>query len=174
LRSDSSMMAIASSCARRLGRQDGGNMLLEFALVLPVLAVMLIGMADLGRFALDKSSMLQAARAGAQYGVSASQASITPASALSSGDLSNVDATAVASTTLTGVTVSHALFCECTSGVTVACSSSCSAGGTLKNYLTVTTTRNFSSVMSRGGVTFSFGSWTAPTQVSASVTTILP
>lgn len=148
-------------------------MLLEFALVLPVLAMMLIGMSDLGRFALDKSSLLQAARAGAQYGVSASQASVNPATALSSTELSNVDATAGASTTLTGVTASHLLFCECTSGVTVACSSSC-AGGTLKNYLTVTTTRAFSSIMSGGGVTFHFGSWTAPTQVSASVTTILP
>jgi Flp pilus assembly protein TadG len=167
-------MTVVSLWARRLCRHEGGNMLLEFALVLPLLAMMLIGMSDLGRFALDKSSLLQAARAGAQYGVSASQASINPPNALSSADLSSVDATAVASTTLTGVTVSHSLFCECTSGVTVACSSSCSAGGTLKNYLKVTTTRSFSSVMSGGGVTFHFGSWTAPTQVSASVTTILP
>jgi Flp pilus assembly protein TadG len=170
------MMTIASSWVRRLCCQEGGNMLLEFALVLPLLAVMLVGMSDLGRFALDKSALLQAARAGAQYGVSASQASAipTPTTALSSGELSNVDATALASTTLTGVTVSHAYFCECTAGASVANCSPKPTCTTIKYYLTVNTTRPFSSVMRSGGVSFSFGSWTAPTTVSASVTTILP
>ena len=150
-------------------------MLLEFALALPILAVMLVGMSDLGRFALDKSSLLQAARAGAQYGVSASQASAPAATtALSAGELLNVDATALASTTLTGVTVSHTYFCECTAGGSVTNCSPKPSCTTLKYYLKVTTTRPFASVMQSGGVAFSFGSWTAPTTVSASVTTILP
>jgi Flp pilus assembly protein TadG len=164
-----------SHSPRRLCRHDGGNVIIEFALALPILSLMLVGMLDLGRFAIDKATLLQAARAGAQYGVAASQASTNPAAALSATDLANVSTTAQNSTTLSGVTVTNSLFCECSSGVSVSCSSTCSSGGTLKNYLTVTTTRAFSSVVGATGISFgTAGSWTAPTSVTASVTMILP
>src|SRR5471032_966180 len=91
---------------RELRRHDGGNMMIEFALALPILSVMLIGMLDLGRYALDKSSLLQAARAGAQYGIVASNGV-----GLTSSDLTNVTTTAQTSTTLTGVTASNSMFC---------------------------------------------------------------
>ena len=52
---------------RGLLRHADGNMMIEFALALPILSMMLIGLLDLGRYAIDKSSILQAARAGAQY-----------------------------------------------------------------------------------------------------------
>jgi Flp pilus assembly protein TadG len=164
------MLDMFVHCLRRFCRHDGGNMMIEFALALPVLSLMLIGMLDLGRFAIDKSSMLQAANAGAQYGVVASSAG-----SLSATDLTNVNSTAQASTSLTGVTASNSVFCECTSGVSVTCTSTCSGGSAPKHYLTVTTTRAFTSVVGATGISFgTFGSWTAPTQVSASVTTILP
>jgi Flp pilus assembly protein TadG len=163
-------MGVFARQSRRLRRHDGGNMMIEFALALPVLSLMLIGMLDLGRFAIDKSSMLQAANAGAQYGVVASSAG-----SLSATDLNNVNSTAQASTSLTGVTASNSVFCECSSGVSVTCTSTCSGGSAPKHYLTVTTTRAFTSVVGATGISFgSFGHWTAPTQVSASVTTILP
>ena len=145
-------------------------MMIEFALALPVLSILLIGLLDLGRFALDKSSMLQAARSGAQYGIVASNAGV-----LTATDLTNVNTTAVASTSLTGVTASNSVFCECTSGVTVLCTATCSSGNLLKHYLTVTTTRSFTSVVGVTGLHFgTLGNWSAPTSITASVTTLLP
>jgi Flp pilus assembly protein TadG len=155
---------------RELRRHDGGNMMIEFALALPILSIMLVGMLDLGRFALDKSAMLQAARSGAQYGIVASSGGV-----VSAPDLASVNTTAAASTSLTGVTASNSVFCECTSGVTVSCSSTCSSGNLLKHYLTVTTTRSFTSVVGTAGLNFgSLGNWSAPTSITASVTTLLP
>jgi Flp pilus assembly protein TadG len=54
---------------RRLAPQENGNVLIEFALALPVLCLMLVGGSDIGRYALQKSAIVAGARAGAQYGV---------------------------------------------------------------------------------------------------------
>src|SRR5476649_784517 len=163
-------MIVFTRRPRQLRHHDGGNMMIEFALALPILSIMLVGMLDLGRFALDKSSLLQAARSGAQYGIVASNAGVLPAA-----ELTNVNTTAVASTSLTGVTASNSVFCECTSGVTVLCTSTCSGGNLLKHYLTVTTTRSFTSVVGAAGLQFgTLGNWSAPTSITASVTTLLP
>lgn len=156
-------MARASRRLRqRLCRNDGGNMMIEFALVLPVLCLMLVGMLDLGRFELQKSEMLQGAREGAQYGI------------LAATDSTGINTTAQNATGLGGVTATNTLFYECTSGVSVPAGTVCS-GSALKTYLTVNVTKAFSSVLSSGGMSFgTFGSWTAPTSVSASITMICP
>lgn len=149
-----------------LRHNERGNLMIEFALALPVLSLMLIGLLDLGRYSLDKSAMLQGAREGAQFGT------LAPNSPnLTSADLTNVSTTAQNATGLAGVTASSSLFCECTSGTTVSCTATCS---TLKHYITVTTSRPFSSIVGATGISFgSMGHWTAPTSLSASVTMIL-
>jgi Flp pilus assembly protein TadG len=148
---------------RWLCRDDAGNMMLEFALVLPVLCLMMVGMFDLGRFGLQKSAMLQGAREGAQYGT------------LAPADSAGINTTAQNATGLSGVTATNTLFYECTSGVSVPAGTVCASGSALKTYLTVSVTKAFSSVLSSGGVNFGvFGHWTAPTSVSASVTMICP
>jgi Flp pilus assembly protein TadG len=161
------MPGFLTHLSRRFWHRDGGNMMIEFALALPVLSIMLLGMLDLGRYGLDKSAILQGAREGAQFGT------LAPNSPnLTATDLTNVNTTAQGASGLTGVTASSSLFCECTSGTSVSCTSTCSGG--LKHYITVTTTRAFSSVVGRTGLNFgSMGSWVAPTSVSASVTMIL-
>jgi len=53
---------------RGLLRSDRGSSMLEFALVLPVLLLLLIGLIDLGRAAYLGIQASNAARAGAQYG----------------------------------------------------------------------------------------------------------
>jgi hypothetical protein len=127
---------------------------------------MLVGMFDLGRFGLQKSAMLQGAREGAQYG----------SLALSDPNFStNVGTTAQNATGLSGVTATSTVFYECTSGVSVPAGTVCGSGSALKTYLTVTVTKAFASVLAAGGASFgSFGRWTAPTSVSASVTMICP
>jgi Flp pilus assembly protein TadG len=143
----------------RLSADRSGNMMIEFALALPILALLLVGLLDLGRYSLQKSAMLQGARAGAQYGI------------LDYSNDAKVNTTAQNATGLTGVTASTRWFCECVSGTEVACTTTCSGGATIKRYVTVSATKSFDSVLTTTTLSFgSFGSWTPPTSLSASVT----
>jgi Flp pilus assembly protein TadG len=147
-----------------------GNVMIEFALALPILTLLMAGLLDLGSFSLQKSAMLQGARAGAQYGILVCGDSTTCAA-----QSSNINSTAQGATGLSGVTATNSPFCECVTGTTVLCSATCGSGQTLKRYITVNTTKSFSSALSVATLNFgSFGSWTPPTSVSASVTMIVP
>jgi len=138
-------------------------LLIEFALALPVLFLLLVGMLDLGRYALQKSAMYQGARAGAQYGIMAYTES------------SNINATAQSATGLSGVTATNTVFCECVSGTAVACTTTCSSGQTLKRYIRVDLSKSFDTVLSSSALTLGgIGTWTPPTSVTASVTMIVP
>lgn len=142
-----------------LAADRSGNVMLEFALALPVLMLLTVGLLDLGSYSLQKSAMLQGARAGAQYGI------------LDYSDAAKVNATAEGATGLTGVTATTTWFCECVSGTAVACTTTCSGGATIKRYVTVSTSKAFDSVLTTTTLSFgSFGSWTPPTSLSASVT----
>ena len=142
-----------------LAADRSGNVMLEFALALPILTLLMVGLFDLGSFGLQKSAMLQGARAGAQYGI------------LDYSDAAKVNTTAQNATGLTGVTANTTWFCECVAGTTVACTTTCSGGATLKRYVTVSTAKSFDSVLTAATLSFgSFGSWTPPTSLSASVT----
>lgn len=139
-----------------------GNVIVEFALALPVLFLLMAGLLDLGRFALQKSALLQGAREGAQYGM------------VNSSDSTGISSAAVNATGLTGVTATNSVFCECVNGTTVSCTTTCSSGN-LKTYVTVTTTKAFTSFLSVSTLSFAgVGSWTPPTSVTASVTTSVP
>jgi Flp pilus assembly protein TadG len=157
--------------AGRLCGDRRGNVIIEFALALPILFLMLAGMLDLGRFSLEKSAMLQGAREGAQYAIAAPT------------DSTNINATAQNASGRTDVTATNTLFCECSSapGTSVSCSTTCSGSAVLKKYITVTATASFSSVLGSATTTFGMngsngwvGAWTPPTSVTASVTMTLP
>ncbi|MPZ32156.1 MAG: hypothetical protein GEV13_14365 [Rhodospirillales bacterium] len=143
----------------RLLADRSGNVMIEFALALPILMLLIVGLLDLGNYSLQKSAMLQGARAGAQYGI------------LAPTEETNVNTTAQTATGLTGVTATNTVFCECVSGTTVACTTTCSGGATIKRYVTVNMSKSFDSVLTVTTLSFgSFGSWTPPTSLSASVT----
>ena len=147
---------------RCLGDRRGAAMI-EFGLALPVLCILLVGLLDLGKFSLQKSSLLQGAREGAHYGMVAYTES------------TNINTTAQNATGLTGVTATNSVFCECVSGTTVSCSTTCAGGATIKRYLTVTTTKSFNSVLGSASLNFgALGRFTPPTSISASVTMIVP
>lgn len=153
---------------RRSGRPRpvadcSGNVMIEFALALPVLALLIVGMADLGSFSLQKSAMLQGAQAGAQYAI------------IAHAESANINSTAQSATGLSGVTATNTVFCECVAGTTVVCTTTCGSGQTLKRYVTVNMTKSFSSALSVATHSFAgFASWTPPTTVSASVTMVVP
>jgi len=157
------MLGRAKTYLARLAADRGGNLLLEFAFALPVLTLLVLGLVDLGRFGVQKSAMLQGAREGAQYG------------SFQYSDTTAINTTAQNATGLTGVTATSSVFCECTSGVSVGCGSTCTGGGPPKRYVTVQATKSFSSALGIATVNFgNFGSWTSPTTVSATVTMICP
>lgn len=141
---------------RRFPRDRAGNVIIEFALGLPILFLLMVGLLDLGNYGLQKSALLQGAREGVHYGI------------VSSSDSANINTTAQNATGLTGVTATNTVFCECVSGTTVSCSTTCGSGNTLKQYLTVTTSKSFSSVLRVATLSFgSMGQWTPPTSLSA-------
>ena len=59
------MLARAKAHLARLAADRGGNLVIEFALALPILSLLLFGLLDLGRYSLQKSALLQGAREGA-------------------------------------------------------------------------------------------------------------
>jgi Flp pilus assembly protein TadG len=138
---------------RRSWMGERGNILVEFALALPILFLLLVGLLDL----------IHGAREGAQYGM------------IAYSDSANINATAVNATALTGVTATNSVFCECVAGTAVACTTTCGSGQTFKRYITVTTSKSFTSVLSIATVNFGlFGSWTPPTSLTASITMPAP
>ena len=120
---------------RSLVANRRGNIMLEFALALPILFILLAGLLDLGMYALQKSALLQGAREGAQYAM------------MSYADSANINTTAQNGTGLTGVTATNTVFCECVAGTTISCGATCGTG-TFKRYVTVTTNKGFTSVLS--------------------------
>jgi len=140
-----------------------GNSIVEFGLAMPVLCLLLVGLLDLGKYGLQKMSLLHGAREGAQYGI------------LAYTETANINSTAVAATGLTGVTATNNVFCECVSGTAVSCSTTCSGGATLKRYITVTTNKSFNSILGAASLNFgALGSFTPPSSLSATITMIVP
>ncbi|HLG45846.1 MAG TPA: TadE/TadG family type IV pilus assembly protein [Reyranella sp.] len=146
-----------------------GNFAIEFALALPILLLLLVGLLDLGRLSIEKSALLQGAREGAQYGIQAPT------------DTANIQTTAQNATGISGATATSSTFCECVSGTQVACTTTCSGGAAIKQYVVVTTSAPFRSVLAPATTTFGLngsngwvGSWTPPTSVSATITMIVP
>ncbi len=144
---------------RRLTADRSGNLVIEFALALPIFVVLTLGLLDLGKYSMEKSAMLQGARAGAQYGV------------LAPTEQANINSTAQTATGLVGVTATSSLFCECVSGTEVLCTTTCSGGATIRRYVRVNVNKTFDSVLTTAKLDFGkLGSWTPPTSLSASVT----
>jgi Flp pilus assembly protein TadG len=154
---------------RNLRADCRGNFAIEFALALPILLLLLVGLLDLGRLSIEKSALLQGAREGAQYGIQAPT------------DTANIQTTAQNATGISGATATTSTFCECVSGTQVACTTTCSGGAAIKQYVVVTTNAPFRSVLAPATTTFGLngsngwvGSWTPPTSVSATITMIVP
>ena len=148
---------------RSLASDGAGSMMLEFTIALPMLLLLVVGMMDLARLGLDKSALLQGARAGAQYGMA------------NPNDTANINRTAQNATGLSDVSATSNKFCECSAGVAVSCSSTCSGGGLPKTYINVSLTKAFTSVLAGPSARLqSVGIWIPPMSVSGSVTMIVP
>ena len=119
----------------RFVHQARGSAAVELAVVLPVLALLVLGVADFGRAFVTGSVVAHAAKAGAQYG------SQGPAYAV------NADAIRVAATQdaadVSSITVSSRSYCSC-GGAEITCSSgSCGAYGEPRMFVAVTVSKTF-------------------------------
>jgi Flp pilus assembly protein TadG len=122
---------------------ESGSVAVEFAISLPILVLVVIGIFDYGQ-AVNLSTKLQnGARAAAQYAL------YFPGDA--SGTTSNAAKAAQNATNDTSMTVSSVTtVCNCIdsstgviSNTTTSCTGTCAAGSTLGHFLTVTTQQTF-------------------------------
>ncbi|MEE8168956.1 MAG: TadE/TadG family type IV pilus assembly protein [Phycisphaerae bacterium] len=121
-----------------------GAVALEFALLIPVLLIMLLGAIDFGMVINEKMKLASAARSGVQFAVqntanaqdaAAIQLAVTNASGLDPADF----------------TITSLQFCECAEGAVVACDGSC-AIGTPRVAVTVTVQENFQTLFTYPGI----------------------
>jgi Flp pilus assembly protein TadG len=118
----------------------------EFAVVLPLLLVMTVGLVDFGRAAYEAIAVENAAYAGASYGVRSPTAAIdetgirTAAMSDINENLSQAD-----------VGVTSERYCECPNGTSVDCSTKCSGVNPLM-YIRVRVDKKFKTVLSYPGI----------------------
>ena len=130
---------------QRVNRRRGSAMV-EFALIAPMLLLVMAGVLDYSLALRTAIVVADAARAGAQYG------SLTAAN---SSDISGMQAAARnAAPTLTGLTVTAEQACQCSDGTAASCSGSCSTGA-LSVYVRVTATATAPLAFRYPGLAFS-------------------
>jgi len=148
--------AIKNFC-RRLGaaggihaRQECGASLVEFALVLPFLLLLLLGVIDLGRAYYLSIEVCNAAYAGALYGTQ----NPTDTTGMKAAALADVPDLSTGSNAMTPNAYAG---CECTDGssATTPCPAtppSCPSPAFLVNYVQVTTSYNYKALFPWPGV----------------------
>jgi Flp pilus assembly protein TadG len=132
---------------RRLG--DGGNATIEFALLLPVLATLLVGTVDYGLAIVRQMEVQHAARAGAQD------------AARHGFDTTAITSAVTGATALAGIsaTPAPAQSCGCPSGgavTTAVCGSACPDGAVAGTYVTVSARTVYTTLMPYPGIPASF------------------
>lgn len=130
-------------CLQRFIRREEGTAMAEFAVVLPVLALVFMAIIDLGMLMHAQLSLAGAVRAGAQTALN------------NQGDMTGV-ATVVASASGLNpldLTVVDSAYCACAGGGAVACDGTCPDGGPY-SYISVAGNLDFSPLfMALPGIT---------------------
>lgn len=135
--------------ARKAAKADGGAAAVEFALILPILVLMLAGIADLGRMVYVRSVLESAARAGVQASFADPSATATIEAAVQ---------TAITASGITNVvTPSASQACECSNGTAVDCTTGTCATGSVRHYVTVTATTTYTPMVNITNLPFGLG-----------------
>ena len=107
-----------------------GAMVVEFAFILPILLLAMMGLWDFGRALQVNHQLINAARAGMQYGMR------DPSAALDAAGIARA-VRADAEDVSNQLSVSSQRTCECSNGTTVACGGSCPGGAQPNVFLQV-------------------------------------
>jgi Flp pilus assembly protein TadG len=129
-----------------LGRSERGSSLVELALMLPVLGLLLFGAIDFARGYYLSIEVTNAARAGAQFGVS-------NASVAGMQNAATSDAADVAGSDVAGITATAVYGCECPDGTgqIPGCADSPGCANAV-NYVQVTTNATYTPLIPWPGV----------------------
>jgi len=125
---------------RRLLRDQAGAMAVEFAVLGPILAFLLLMAADLGLALWQKAQVANAARAGVQY------------AAIHGWNSSAITSAAQSANSLT-VAVTPSTYCGCAgtnSIATQSCGSTCASGAAIGTYVSVTTQATYTPISPAG------------------------
>jgi Flp pilus assembly protein TadG len=120
---------------RRLLASREGTNLIEFALVVPLLVVMLLGTIDIGQLAYMYIEVSNAARAGVSYGA---QNHVT-----ASDDAGMTQAAQNDAQNITGLSATPSHFCTCADGSAATCAVGACAGSQLLEYVKVDTSATY-------------------------------
>jgi len=133
----------------RLGiKSESGQAMIELAIILPVAVSLLIGIAEIGRYANESIMVSHAARAGVQY---AAQNRVT-----ASSDAQIIQAAKNDAPSLTSMTVTPSHFCTCADGTSSTCHGSDCSGSRIIEYVKVNTQVEMPSMFSYPGFPKSF------------------
>jgi Flp pilus assembly protein TadG len=132
-----------------LSRDTRGSAGVEFAIIGPAFALMLVGTADFSLGVYHKMQVQNAAQAGAQY------------AAVNGFNASSISSAVLAATSYSGIASSPApiQFCGCPSatGVTSAtCGSACAGGSTAGTYVTASAQATYTTILAYPGIPSSF------------------
>lgn len=128
-------------------REESGQSLIEFALLMPMFILIMVGATDFARFAYASIEISNAARAGVQYGAQSYITALDSAgmqqAAINDGpDVSALQATATN-------------FCKCTDGTSITCANSdttCLAPARVIQYVRVNTTATLNPLFNYPGL----------------------
>ena len=126
-------------------RQDDGLAAVEFALISPVLIMMLIGMMDFGMFINQRMQLQNTARAAGEYILRGGK----DENVLQDVVLQPLD---IEEAELEETTTEAARICECENGEVVECTASCPNGEYRRQYYTFSMTRNYTPIFPYPGV----------------------
>lgn len=125
-------------------RSDAGSAAVEMALILPLLALLALGVSEFGRIYFAAITVADAARAGAQYGAqntvtSTDSAAINQAARNEAGDIGAIAA-------------SSNRFCRCPDGSSPSCTGTCTGYGIPEVFVRVSTSMTVTLLMRYPGM----------------------
>lgn len=129
---------------KALRRSDAGAAAVELAMVLPLLALLAVGVADFGRMYFTSIAVSNATRAGAHYG---SQSTTT------SGNFAGIEqATRNDAADLGEITVASSRFCRCPDGSAPACTGTCPSYGAPQVFVHVSASKTYAFLIKYPGL----------------------
>jgi Flp pilus assembly protein TadG len=130
---------------KRNRKSDNGNATVEFALLLPLMLLLVLGAVDFARLFYAAITVASAARAGVQYGA---QDTIKAKDTTGMQTAASNDAADI-----TGVTATAQAYCECADGTRVDCiTGTCSGGTKPPAYVQVTVQKTFTTLVDYPGI----------------------
>ncbi len=124
-------------------RDSAGVAAIEFAMIVPVLSLMLIGMVDYGLYITKKMQIQELSRRAVEYVVQGGQESDVQANVIAHSSLF---------TASPPVTYTPEIICECSGGAVAACSGNCAGNDYLRSFFAVTIQGTYEPLLTYPGI----------------------